>query len=519
MEKYQEQTWDRLKKVLADGNKVPVIFGTNVIASLFFMHFPYIQDFIVVDNALEKQGHGIAEYAFGLKGNKLPQKSIVSFAEGIKEINIDNAIIIINGEKSYKEMIKEAHGAGFVHVFATVLMEEDEATVEREPDESLRSAMYKYYARECTRLPIESKKIFVYTEGYYGDHGKAIMKQLLQEDSSFDVVWAMKDEKSYLSRAYRRCTTSDTLKYIKEFETSKVVLCSSEIPIFLIKRKEQTYFQTTHWSSVTLKTFGLDFYGFHKLSQGVKLGIHDRDAIDYLFTGSDFDERTFRKAFGYTGKALRVGSPRSDILFHPESTREEVSEKLGLEKDKKYILYAPTFRANMDSGYDQKAYEGELDYSKLTSTLSEKFGGKWGVLLKFHPDISKRLDGVKLDETVLNVTNYSDIQELIVLCDAVITDYSSLMFEPAYAHKPVFLYAPDRDSYIDKDRPLLIPYDELPFPIAISESELYEKIKTLDKKEYDTAIDKFLNKYGVHEDGHAAERAAKMMLAILDKSI
>ncbi len=510
-----QQTWENLDQSLKNDGRVPVIFGANVMAALFFMRFPGVKEFYVIDNDKKKHGHCLDEYAFGINSSSEIYKKIGNKNEVFPRLNRDNAVIVINGTKRYKEMYEASVKAGFKHIYITVIMETHDATIVRGNEEDYFEALYKYFAEECAKLPIEDKKILVYTEGYYGDHGKAIINALLKLDQSYNITWALKDSKDSLPKAYKKVPISNTLQYIKEFETARVVIYSSELPITFTKRPEQIYFQTTHWSSVTLKTFGLDFYKFHNLKYGILRCIHDRDAIDYLFTGSDFDERTFRKAFGYAGKSIRVGSPRSDILFDTVGIRERICKKLGLNVENKYLLYAPTFRANLENGYIQKAYGGILDYDMLIDVLSKKFGGTWKVMLRFHPDIGNKIQSDSLPDNIINVTDYPDVQELIVLSDVVMTDYSSLMFEPAYAYKPVFLYAPDRNDYINRDRPLLIPYDELPFPIAVSTKELRCLIQNFDEKDYKVAVSKFFNKHGVHEDGHASERAARAMMRIM----
>ena len=112
----------------------------------------------------------------------------------------------------------------------------------------------------------------------------------------------------------------------------------------------------------------------------------------------------------------------------------------------------------------------------------------------------------------------SEINDLLFLTDVLITDYSSIMFEQAYRELPVFLYAPDRWKYIDVERGLLIDYEKLPFPIAESNGELHQCIKSFEQKTYEKKVIDFLDFYGVHEDGHASERAAKFIIKLLQNT-
>ncbi|MNC57198.1 putative CDP-glycerol:glycerophosphate glycerophosphotransferase [compost metagenome] len=123
---------------------------------------------------------------------------------------------------------------------------------------------------------------------------------------------------------------------------------------------------------------------------------------------------------------------------------------------------------------------------------------------------------MKRPDYVIDASGYPDSQELVAAADVMITDYSSIMFEPAFVRKPVFLYAPDRKEYINGERKLLIDYDTLPFSIAESNEDLANNIENFNQEEYVRQVDEFMEKYGVHEDGHASERAAKFISDLVD---
>ena len=136
--------------------------------------------------------------------------------------------------------------------------------------------------------------------------------------------------------------------------------------------------------------------------------------------------------------------------------------------------------------------------------------------IRLHPVVAEASKGMKRPDYIIDASDYPDSQELVATLDVMITDYSSIMFEPAFVRKPVFLFAPDKKEYINGERKLLIDYDSLPFPIAESNDELAKNIKTYNKEEYVRKVDEFMKKYGVHEDGHASERAAKFILDLID---
>ena len=81
-------------------------------------------------------------------------------------------------------------------------------------------------------------------------------------------------------------------------------------------------------------------------------------------------------------------------------------------------------------------------FEKLIKTVSEKFGGKWVVMMRLHPRLVNLMqDFAGNKDFIIDATNYSDIQELMVSSDALITDYSSCIYDFMLSRKPGFIYA------------------------------------------------------------------------------
>ena len=156
-----------------------------------------------------------------------------------------------------------------------------------------------------------------------------------------------------------------------------------------------------------------------------------------------------------------------------------------------------------------------LDMESLLDTLKERWGGKWVLLVRLHPWLRFEECGLTETKEIINAGDYPESEELVAASKIMITDYSSIMFEEAFLKRPVFLYAPDREEYIDGERGLLLEYDKLPFPIAESNDALYQCILQFDEEAYTKRVTDFLDYHGVHEDGHAGERGAKVILDLL----
>jgi CDP-glycerol glycerophosphotransferase len=219
--------------------------------------------------------------------------------------------------------------------------------------------------------------------------------------------------------------------------------------------------------------------------------------------------RIYRESFWYDGKIEQFGAPRNDILVAPpRDAKQTVQNALHLP-DCNYILYAPTFRA--DGSLD--AYD--LAYTAVCDACEKRFGGKWVLLMRLHPNVMKKAKDLKFDnKTTFDATAFDDMQLLLSACDAVITDYSSLMFDFALTHRPCFQYASDIDAY-KSDRNFYFPIDETPFPLAVNNTQMTQNILAFDEQNYHAAWDVFVQKMGICEDGNGSVRCADW---ILDKT-
>jgi CDP-glycerol glycerophosphotransferase (TagB/SpsB family) len=374
------------------------------------------------------------------------------------------------------------------------------------------------WEEDTTKMPIEERKFVFYTMGNYSGHGKAIAESLLKKRDDLDIVWVVNKIDENIPKDVRQILKNDSKQYKYEMATAKYWVYDYLVPLSINKRPGQVFIQTKHWSSITLKTFGLGLYEFRNDTKLINICKHNSNMMDYVLVGSKFDEMTCREGFEFKGEAVYVGSPRSDILFDSREIKRAVFKHYNIEEGRKIALFAPTFRlGDKESGKKFEIGEVSLDYTRILEALETKFGGVWSIMLRLHPNIA--LEGYELApiDGVIDASSYEEGEELVASSDIMITDYSSIMFEPAFVRKPVFLYVPDRNEYINKERSLLIDYDSLPFPIAVSNEELICNVLQFDKEKYDKKVNQFMEKYGVFEDGHASERAAKFIIELIEK--
>lgn len=424
----------------------------------------------------------------------------------------DKIVVLVTSLKYYEAIFAQLNEYGIQWKFSLLCMEANRRKdIGLEEEESLDA-----YREKCCREEIRNNKIVFYNQGNYGGHGKYITEQLLKRRKDLEIVWLVRQHTTEAPQGVHLVSNADIRNYIYEMETAKIWVFDYWVPSYIIKRSEQIYVQVKHWSSVTLKTFGMDSARFQNVERFMDTGIYNGEIMDYLMVGSKFDEETCRKGFLFQGEVWKVGSPRTDILFSPGKVQKKIFECYGIEQNCSLCLYAPTFR---EKGPEAMCWTGDLDldYVGLKAALEQRFGGEWMIVLRLHPLLSHESKNIERPSWVVDASDYPDSQELVAVSEILITDYSSIMFEPAFVKKPVFLFAPDRKEYINGERELLIDYNSLPFSAAESNEELAQCIQTFHQKEYEDGVTRFLEQYGVHEDGHASERAAEHILGLFSE--
>jgi len=354
-------------------------------------------------------------------------------------------------------------------------------------------------------FPIKSNKIFLtsYYGSQYGCNPKYITEYIIQNvKEQYDIVWAFNDIKQFEHIPYIRKVKNMSLKYFYELCTSKVVITNYRTTDLFIKRKDQYYIQTWH-SSLRLKQIEKD--AEDKIPQSyTEMAKRDSKKCDLLLSGCKYTTDIFKRSFWYEGEIFEHGTPRNDVFFsHSGELKSKVFNSLNIPSGSKVILYAPTFRNHQD----YTVYE--LEYEKIIDALANTFGGKWIFLVKLHPHLIPVSNKIIQGNQVKDVTRYNDIQELLKISDVLITDYSSLMFDYAMTRKPCFLYVPDYEDYVEKDRNLYFNILDLPFRVAMNKEELLFRINTFDSNAYSRDLNHFFFKIGSYEDGKASENLVR----------
>lgn len=371
---------------------------------------------------------------------------------------------------------------------------------------NIKKLIYLILIHIFNRFPIKRNKIFLfsYYGSQYGCNPKYITNYILANypPNKFDIVWAFNDVQSRNKVKNIRWVKNMSIKYFYELCTSKVIITNYRTTNLFAKRKDQYYIQTWH-SSLRLKQIEKDAKDTLP-AHYVEMAKQDSLKCDLLLSGCKYSTDIFKRSFWYAGEIFEHGTPRNDLFFERNLMKQEsIKEKLSISAESRIILYAPTFRSN----HSTAVYN--IDYIKLIKTLQTKFRGDWIVLIRLHPHLVSEADQISHRENIINVTTYDDVQELMLISDMLISDYSSLIFDFSITGKPCFLYIPDVEEYAKTERELYFEIMELPFISAITNDDLFKKINQFNLNEYTKNLHEFSQRIGSFEEGKACEYLLK----------
>ena len=360
----------------------------------------------------------------------------------------------------------------------------------------------------------------------YSDTPKAVYEYMVSnaEYDRFNFIWIFKEPEKYKHIAENRRTK--VVKYRsgeceRALNRAKYWVFNYRALDHWIPRENQIYVQC--WHGTPLKRLGYDIENSNNAMNSTE-EIRDkyyRDAVrfKYLLSPCSFATEAFKsawnlKALGKESAVLEVGYPRNDfIVNHNEEDIREIKKKLSLENEKrKIILYAPTWRDNQHKASVGYTYDINVDFEMLRDALEDEYV----ILFRAHYLVAGSFDFSRYSGFVRDASKVDDINELYVISDVLVTDYSSVFFDYAILERPIIFYMYDLEEYRDTIRGFYLDIDELPGEIVNSEAALISKIKGKCNNEL---IREFNYKYNNMNDGKASERFVERLLFYVQKNL
>jgi len=384
------------------------------------------------------------------------------------------------------------------------------------------------YQKYYYKYKVDNKTVFFETFNgkNYGCSPKAIYEKMITMDEfkDYKFVWSFINPKKHEIKKDKRLiiVKHDSKEYFKYLSISKYWIVNSIVEERVKKKKEQIYVQCWHGTPLKRLRYDIEVDGaiLNTISEIRRRNDIDAARFDYFLSPSKFCTKVFTSAFnlkalGKSDILIEEGYPRNDSLFHfTEKDVTKLKKKFGIKGNKKVILYAPTFRDNQHTSGVGYTYELGIDFD----SLKEKFGKDYVILFRAHYFIAKSIDLSKYDGFVIDASDFDDVNELYMVSDIIMTDYSSVFFDFANLKRPMLFYMYDLDLYKGKLRDFYIDLKELPGPITETQEDLEKSLENISnyEKEYKEKYKKFNEKYNYLDDGDASYRVIKKIFNLKD---
>jgi CDP-glycerol glycerophosphotransferase (TagB/SpsB family) len=301
-------------------------------------------------------------------------------------------------------------------------------------------------------------------------------------------------------------TSYYSIRFVYHMATAGYWVVNTNLPPHLKPRKTTTYLQTWHGAGA-FKKFGLDLPDSRQKEK--ESWKQDTSNWTKLITSSENVVKHYASACGISpSKIYPIGVPRNDLFFENQGNdklKVEFKKNYNIPSDKKILLYAPTYR-------DVKGSNPlNLDFEQLQADL----GNEYVFILKLHPFLAdfQLMDTNQEQPFVYNFSDFEDIQELLLIADALITDYSSVIFDYAITGKPILFYSYDLEEY---ERGFYDDYESfVPGPIAHNQAELTAYLTDYDSlvKRYHQQVIDFAKQNNAYFDGQATKRAVDLLFS------
>ncbi len=261
------------------------------------------------------------------------------------------------------------------------------------------------------------------------------------------------------------------------------------------RRSGQVVLQT--WHGTPLKRLALHRHGFRPRRWLAVL--REARRWNVLLAQNPYSAHILRTAYRFRRTVWIEGYPRNDVLVSGDAA--PVRRTLGIGPDERIVLYAPTWRDDREQMVDF------LDPDRLATATGAV------VLVRGH---SRTLQSGSdaAGARVIDVTSYPDVSELLLVADALVTDYSSVMFDFTATGKPIFFFTPDLEHYRGELRGFYFDLAaHAPGPLTTTQDELETALADPDPSaRYADRYAAWRARFNARDDGRAAERVVARIL-------
>ena len=365
-----------------------------------------------------------------------------------------------------------------------------------------RKTKLAVYNRLFVRLPIRRDTVVFESHlgKQYSDSPKYIYEELRRSGAEHTAIWSYAKSPAGFPKEAKLVRRGSWQYYLALARAGFWVDNQGFTPD-AVKRPQTTYIQTWHGSAY--KRMGVDDPQLKRSGRARRARFQQAiDRYDAFLIRSEHDARTLAKGLGVRAELIRSGYPRNDPLVNGGDT-DALAARLKLTGDERtVVLYAPTFRAG-PNGKAQKRFAMPFDLEEF----AEEFGRTHVLLVRPHY-LNTAVVPPSLSGVVRDVGAVHDVTSLLLLSDALVTDYSSLMFDYALLDRPTVFFAPDLEDYARSRGTYFDLREEAPGPVVTSPEELFAALADLPgvAARYAGRRRAFVDRYGEYDRGTAAKQ-------------
>ena len=349
----------------------------------------------------------------------------------------------------------------------------------------------------------------------YSCNPKAIYEYMCKEYPDYHLVWSI-DPKHKENFVGLDVIERFSWKWLYTMARARYWVINSRLPLWMNKPSRTTYLQTWHGTPLKKLVFDVEeVYMPGTTTEKYKQNFYlESRKWDYLISPNEYSSEIFKRAFRFDKSMLEIGYPRNDVLYKGNYAEniDLLKRELKIPLDKKVILYAPTFRDNkfyMSGNY-------KFDLPMDLANLKKKYGKECVILLRMHYLVAENFDLGPYRGFAYDFSNRADINDLYLVADLLITDYSSVFFDYANLGRPIAFYTYDLKDYREKLRGFYFDLvKEAPGPLVETEQGLFEVLdEFLEKGQFEshqTAYETFYQKYCYLDEGESAKQAVEQV--------
>ncbi|MBL4955057.1 CDP-glycerol:glycerophosphate glycerophosphotransferase [Neobacillus sp. YIM B02564] len=349
----------------------------------------------------------------------------------------------------------------------------------------------------------------------YSDNPRAIYQYLKENYPDYKMYWSIDPRfRSAFPDKGVPLVKRFSLKWLFLMARARFWVTNSRMPLWLPKPENTIYLQT--WHGTPLKRLAQDQK--EVLMPGTTTDKYKKNFYkesrnwDYLVSPNPYSTEIFRRAFQFDKTIVESGYPRNDVFYRSDLAERAMTfkKKHGLPLNKKVILYAPTWRDNQFHQVGKYKMDLQLDLTKLQQEL----GSEYIIILRMHYLVAENFELGPYEGFAYDFSNHEDIQDLYIISDLLITDYSSVFFDYANLKRPMIFFTYDIDEYKGDIRGFYFDFEKkAPGPIVKTTEEVIEAVKFLSQGNIpNEKLNEFYQRFCSLEDGHASERVVKEVI-------